>query len=445
MNLEIQQKKEKGITLIALVVTIIILLILAGVTIATLTGDNGILTKANEAKKSTEIENEKEKIVIAVISTGYKNNSFTTNELEESLKKEFLNDYGVLSGDGDWDYIGKYGSYHITRDGKVTQILNYKIYGNNESILPDEYQQVEYIEGNGGQYIDTELKATVFPLKVEYEAGRSDLSKPSCYNGNLFPYVAAQKYGDYTRFYSFISDKGDKKLLNFTFQPEGSSSLYNGFHNIDDNLQISGFIKISHEITEKYTHLFVGKNEYYTEYEQSQYKGDENITIFRLVNHMYYYSNGKMKYFKAYINDNLNINLVPCYYKLDGEIGMYDLVSNRFFKNKGSGEFLKGKDKDLYVGNKNENNEYDIPLKIVTRKGEKNINITLNQPLKKNKDVADYIDLKNKKVIRYIEEDGNILDNPIEEEIKADDIPEIKDIISIDVETNVSSSKIDIQ
>ena len=41
---------NKGITLIALVITIIVLLILAGVTIATLMGDNGILTKATEAK-----------------------------------------------------------------------------------------------------------------------------------------------------------------------------------------------------------------------------------------------------------------------------------------------------------------------------------------------------------------------------------------------------------
>ena len=49
-------KKNKGITLIALIITIIVLLILAGVTIATLTGENGILTKATEAGKQTEIE-----------------------------------------------------------------------------------------------------------------------------------------------------------------------------------------------------------------------------------------------------------------------------------------------------------------------------------------------------------------------------------------------------
>ena len=48
------RKKEKGITLIALVISIIVLLILAGVTIAALSGDNGILTRAKDAKEKTE-------------------------------------------------------------------------------------------------------------------------------------------------------------------------------------------------------------------------------------------------------------------------------------------------------------------------------------------------------------------------------------------------------
>lgn len=46
-------RNQKGITLIALVITIIVLLILAGVSIAMLTGDNGILTQANSSKKET--------------------------------------------------------------------------------------------------------------------------------------------------------------------------------------------------------------------------------------------------------------------------------------------------------------------------------------------------------------------------------------------------------
>lgn len=46
-------KNQKGITLIALVITIIVLLILAGVSIAMLTGPNGLLTRAGNAKDDT--------------------------------------------------------------------------------------------------------------------------------------------------------------------------------------------------------------------------------------------------------------------------------------------------------------------------------------------------------------------------------------------------------
>lgn len=48
------EKRSKGITLIALVLTIIVLLILAGVSIATLTGSSGLITRANQAKEATE-------------------------------------------------------------------------------------------------------------------------------------------------------------------------------------------------------------------------------------------------------------------------------------------------------------------------------------------------------------------------------------------------------
>ena len=49
-------KEVKGITLIALVITIIVLLILAGVSIAMLTGNNGILTQASNAKATNDLK-----------------------------------------------------------------------------------------------------------------------------------------------------------------------------------------------------------------------------------------------------------------------------------------------------------------------------------------------------------------------------------------------------
>ena len=49
-----KMKRDSGITLIALVVTIIVLLILAGVSISMLTGENGIITQAKKSKIETE-------------------------------------------------------------------------------------------------------------------------------------------------------------------------------------------------------------------------------------------------------------------------------------------------------------------------------------------------------------------------------------------------------
>ena len=58
MNFEIKFIENKGITLIALVITIIVLLILAGISISMLTGENGILNRASEAKEKTVVAQE---------------------------------------------------------------------------------------------------------------------------------------------------------------------------------------------------------------------------------------------------------------------------------------------------------------------------------------------------------------------------------------------------
>ncbi|MEI3392277.1 MAG: hypothetical protein V8R39_04230 [Clostridia bacterium] len=59
-------KNNKGITLIALVVTIIVLLILAGVSIAMLTGQNGILNRGQEAAYKNAVTDAKDQISLKV-------------------------------------------------------------------------------------------------------------------------------------------------------------------------------------------------------------------------------------------------------------------------------------------------------------------------------------------------------------------------------------------
>ena len=83
-------KNKGGITLIALVITIIILLILAGISIGMLSGDNGILGQAGNAKTQTDIAGEKEIIDLAVVHAmgkskyGDIDETSFTNELEKN-------------------------------------------------------------------------------------------------------------------------------------------------------------------------------------------------------------------------------------------------------------------------------------------------------------------------------------------------------------------------
>ena len=81
-------KNQKGITLIALVITIIVLLILAGVTIAMLTGENGILNKATTAVNNTTDAELKEAVRLAVATNITNNDGSFVVTNKTALKKE---------------------------------------------------------------------------------------------------------------------------------------------------------------------------------------------------------------------------------------------------------------------------------------------------------------------------------------------------------------------
>ena len=97
-NKEVDMKKivtrgtevNKGITLIALVITIIVLLILAGITINAITGDNGIIGNVGRAKEEAEIANEKDILEKATVQAmgNNKYGNIEEQELQEQLDKE---------------------------------------------------------------------------------------------------------------------------------------------------------------------------------------------------------------------------------------------------------------------------------------------------------------------------------------------------------------------
>jgi Tfp pilus assembly protein PilE len=83
-------EQQKGITLIALVITIIVLLILAAISIATLTGENGILIKASTAKEKATIAEETEIIKIAYTDI-LTENITEEKEIASNVLKEKIN------------------------------------------------------------------------------------------------------------------------------------------------------------------------------------------------------------------------------------------------------------------------------------------------------------------------------------------------------------------
>ena len=110
LNVKIKNtKEEKAITLIALVITIIVLLILAGVTISALSGDNGILTKAAQAKKASEMAEIKERAELIkqnmIIESKKEGTELKQKDLVEEINKDFE---GVKEGNASIVYNGKY-------------------------------------------------------------------------------------------------------------------------------------------------------------------------------------------------------------------------------------------------------------------------------------------------------------------------------------------------
>ena len=117
-------KKEKGITLLALVITIIILLILAGITISAITGDNGIIGNAGKAKEETEIANEKEIVEKATVQAmgNNKYGNIEEDELQNELDKETGEGKTEATDIGDEFeviFIDSNRYYTVDKDGNV--------------------------------------------------------------------------------------------------------------------------------------------------------------------------------------------------------------------------------------------------------------------------------------------------------------------------------------
>ena len=147
---------EKGITLVALVVTVIVLLILAGVTLNLLLGENGLLNKAGKASDMQVAANEKEALQMALaeleIAKSKKEiEEITAYILERQLKQDGYN--VSVTSDGEVylvTFLDSKNIYVVDKIGNVGSAERYNINynlngGNNPPEQPQTYQRGETV------------------------------------------------------------------------------------------------------------------------------------------------------------------------------------------------------------------------------------------------------------------------------------------------------------
>ena len=222
ISLKKLKKSAKGITLIALVITIIVLLILAAVSIATLTGQNGILTRANDAAEETGRKTAEEKVAVEVLGSYGKDGNIDYDLLNENLK----NVEGLTSGlpidklpatvvvDGYNVAINEDGSVTAGdsnpggETGKTDGSYDTEE-GVNTPKLKDNMKLVVYNNGNWEE--DTTKSA----YKYEAQAGTTE-------NGGTSEWANAVLDGNYYVWIPRYAYKIDKNT-SYTTQDEGTS------------------------------------------------------------------------------------------------------------------------------------------------------------------------------------------------------------------------------
>ena len=124
-----KSRRNKGITLVALVITIIILLILAGIAISAIAGQDGLFSKTQIAKAQTEIASEKEGISLAVTSAKISDNGYGSIEkenLQDAINKQFGKDKAIVEDNGDQTYTvtmknTEERKYTVEEDGTIVE------------------------------------------------------------------------------------------------------------------------------------------------------------------------------------------------------------------------------------------------------------------------------------------------------------------------------------
>ena len=220
---------SKGITLIALVITIIVLLILAGVSIAMLTGDNGILTQANKAKTETEVKGLKEEIKLMMQKRKIDEELGQKVALKEDLEKE-------ISGNKEIEEIeGITEAYYVTKENQTLTVYEDGTIAEGRAIWDGVSKTKPKVDSEGNWHIKTPEEFKYFAdfvnekLSEEEKAGLS-IGETTIVNlENNIDLGARQENGTKTRGTNWESI-GKTKEGMFSGIFEGNNNIIRGIY-----------------------------------------------------------------------------------------------------------------------------------------------------------------------------------------------------------------------
>ena len=161
-------KNKKGITLIALIVTMVVLIILAGVSINAVIGDDGIIKKAQESANLTKESEAKEIINRTVLEFGLTGGYDT---LEDFLKTKVPNKIDSVTNNGD-------GTLNVSKNGYTVTVENKKKSSNGTSSGGNTG------ENTGGETQKPEITVSGIKVVADSQGAGTALGEASTYLGN---------------------------------------------------------------------------------------------------------------------------------------------------------------------------------------------------------------------------------------------------------------------
>ena len=200
-------------------------------------------------------------------------------------------------------------------------------------ILPSGYTQLEYLESTGTQYIDTGVNVLLgtLPFKMSTSVSTTNNSSFGVVFGNKPSPSISQGFAVY------INHTTSRILYARNHEDGGQfASFHDGtFHQIDAIYYGDG----------KGSLLVDGTNIMYRDTLSAATVDNGNNYLLFATNDGDTYRHacvGKVKNITITVNDHMEMNFIPARRNSDGKLGMYDTVSNTFFTNSGSGEFIAG-------------------------------------------------------------------------------------------------------